>query len=76
MSGHRLNLASLMNDVCVNQESLDSGDPLPLINDSPSTANDSKGQNKSSQGVEVADSDLCSKLRYLTTFEVHQYYQA
>ena len=76
MNGHRLNLASLMNDVCINQKKLDSGDSLPFKNDSPSAAKDSKGQNKSSKGVEVADSDLCSKLRYLTTFEVHQYYQS
>lgn len=75
MNGYRLDLASLMGDVSINQKNLDAGNSLTYTDDSASAAKVHK-PNRSLKdtgvsAIEVPDTDLCNKLRYLTTFEVH-----
>lgn len=70
MSGYRLDMASIINDASVNEVSSDGQDPSAGSDKLPSAVQDADRNMTAVKGLEVTDTDLCSQLRYLTTFEV------
>lgn len=69
MSGHRLEMTSIINELSANDNTFDAHD---------SSADRDKLESDESadkiltavKGMEMSNSDLCCQLRYLTTFEV------
>eukprot|EP00250_Pteridium_aquilinum_P003381 c13694_g1_i1 orf=235-4305(+) len=69
MSGHRLDMASIIDEASDNEENFDAHDPS-TGHEKIAPDQDADRILTAVQGLEMSNSDLCGQLRYLTTFEV------